>query len=60
MRNNSVLGSCDQAVRQAGGLVLELWGCTDRQGMGGGGGGREQGRGLLIQLTYDSTNRQST
>lgn len=25
MRNNSVLGSCDQAVRQAGGLVLELW-----------------------------------
>lgn len=23
---NSVLGSCDQAVRQAGGLVLELWG----------------------------------
>lgn len=25
MRNNCVLGSCDQAVRQAGGLVLELW-----------------------------------
>lgn len=24
MRNNSVLGSCDQAVRRAGGLVLEL------------------------------------
>ncbi len=23
--NNSPLGSCDQAVRQAGGLVLELW-----------------------------------
>lgn len=43
MRNNSVLGSCDQVVRQAGGLVLELWGCTDSQGMGGaGGGGREQ------------------
>ena len=58
MRNNSVLGSCDQAVRQAGGLVLELWDCTDRQGKGGGG--KEQGHGLLIQLTYDSTNRQST
>lgn len=25
MRNNSVLGSCDLAVRRAGGLVLELW-----------------------------------
>lgn len=25
MRNNSMLGSLDQAVRQAGGLVLELW-----------------------------------
>lgn len=24
MRDNSVLGSCDQAVRHAGGLVLEL------------------------------------
>lgn len=38
MRNNSTLGSCDQAVRQAGGLVLEPWGCDDRQGKEGGGG----------------------
>lgn len=25
MINNTMLWSCDQAVRQAGGLVLELW-----------------------------------
>lgn len=45
MRNNSVLGSCDQAVRQAGGLVLELCVALIVKE-------REQGYRLLIQLAY--------
>lgn len=51
MRNISVLGSCDEAVRQAEGLVLELWG----ELIGGGVEGVFEGKkgyGVLMLLKY--------
>lgn len=57
IRNNNVQGSCDQAVRQAGGLVLELWVALtgrDREE-------EEESKAVGCLLTYIySTNVQGT